>query len=92
MTSILINGLPSSYQHFLETLQITRKLKNQTFDSLSNFWYQHDKTFGKKKNLGEDILFTNSREGESSKIKGNFKRKRIIQQSKKSRTQSNSIF
>ena len=36
LTSILINGLPPSYKHFLETLQITDKLESQNFDSLSD--------------------------------------------------------
>jgi hypothetical protein len=56
----------------LETLQITSKLENQTFDSLSDLLVQHDKTFGKKKNSGEDILFTNSRKGESSRGRGTY--------------------
>jgi hypothetical protein len=32
MTTILIVGLPSSYTHFLETLQVTGKLDKLTFD------------------------------------------------------------
>jgi hypothetical protein len=45
MTTILIVGLPSSYTHFLETLQVTRKLENLKFDELSEMLSQHDKTF-----------------------------------------------
>jgi len=70
MTSILINGLPPSYKHFLETLQITSKLESQTFDSLSDLLVQHDNTFGKKKPFGEDLFFTNSRRGETSRGRG----------------------
>jgi len=63
MTSILMRGVPPSYKHFLGTLQIVDKLDNQTFDSFGDLLVQHDKTFGKKKNSGEDLLFTNSRQG-----------------------------
>jgi hypothetical protein len=63
MTSILTRGLPPSYKYFLETLQIVDKLENQTFDSLGDLLVQHDKTFGKKKKFGVDLLFTNSRQG-----------------------------
>jgi hypothetical protein len=35
MTTILITGLPSSYTHFLETLQVIGKLDKLTFDELS---------------------------------------------------------
>lgn len=72
MTSILINGLPPSYKHFLETLQITSKLESQTFDSLSDLLVQHNSTFGKKKPSGEDLFFTNSRRGESSRGRGSY--------------------
>jgi hypothetical protein len=48
MTTILIDGLPSSYTHFLETLQVTGKLDKLTFDELSELLSQHNKTFGKK--------------------------------------------
>lgn len=49
LTTILIAGLPSSYTHFLETLQVTWKLEKIKFDELSDMLAQHDKTFGKKK-------------------------------------------
>lgn len=55
------------YKHFLETLQIADKLENQIFDSLGDLLVQHDKTFDKNKTSGEDHLFTNSRQGESSR-------------------------
>jgi hypothetical protein len=58
MTMILIAGLSSSYKHFLETLQLTGKLEKITFDQLSELLAQHDKTFGKKKQVGEDVFFT----------------------------------
>jgi hypothetical protein len=64
LVSIVINGLPPSYKHFLETLQITDKLSTITFDSLSELLAQHSKTFGKQKQSGEDILYTKA---ESSK-------------------------
>lgn len=35
MTNILIVGVPSSYTHTLETLQVTGKLKKLKFDELS---------------------------------------------------------
>jgi len=72
MTSILINGLTHSYKYFLETLQIIDKLENQSFDSLGDLFVQHENTFGKKKNLGEDLLFTNSRQGEISRGRGEY--------------------
>lgn len=43
---------------------------NQNFDSLSYMLVQHDKTFGKRKNLGEYLPFTNSMKVESSKERG----------------------
>ena len=49
LTTILIAVLPSSYTHFLETLQVTRKLEKINFDELSDMLAQHDKTFGNKK-------------------------------------------
>jgi hypothetical protein len=58
MTTILIVGFPSSYTHFLETLQVTGNLDNLTFDELSEMLSQHNKTFGKKKQVGEDFFFT----------------------------------
>jgi HD superfamily phosphohydrolase len=48
MTTILIVGLPSSYTHFLETLQVTGKLDKLTFDELSEMLSQHNKTFDLK--------------------------------------------
>ena len=56
MTTILIVGLPSSYTHFLETLQVTGKLDKITFDELSEMLSQHNKNFGKKKQVGEDVF------------------------------------
>jgi hypothetical protein len=55
--SILINGLPPSYNHFIETLQITDKLSTATFDSLCELLAQHSKSFGKQKQL-ERIFFS----------------------------------
>jgi hypothetical protein len=49
MTSILINGFPPFYHHFLETIKNTRKLENKNFDSLDELLTQHDKTFDKGK-------------------------------------------
>ena len=49
LVSIVINGLPPSYKHFLETLQITDKLSTMTFDSLSELLAQHSKSFRKQK-------------------------------------------
>jgi hypothetical protein len=57
MTTILIVGFPSSYTHFLETLQVTGKLEKLKFDEISEMLSQHDKTFGKKKQVG-DIYFS----------------------------------
>jgi hypothetical protein len=61
MTIILIVGLPSSYTHFLETLKVTGKLDNLTFDEISEMLSQHNKTFGKKKQVGEDVFFIEAR-------------------------------
>jgi hypothetical protein len=66
MTTILIVGLPSSYTHFLETLQVTGKLDKLTFDELSEMLSQHNKTFGKKKQVGEDVFFTEASTSKSS--------------------------
>jgi hypothetical protein len=66
MTTILIAGLPSSYTHFLETLQVTGKLDKLTFDELSEMLSQHNKTFGKKKQVGEDVFFTEASTSKSS--------------------------
>jgi hypothetical protein len=70
----VINGLPQSYKHFLQTFQITDKLSTMTFDSLSELLYQHSKSFGKQKQSGEDLLFTKveSSKGRGKKIFGNF--------------------
>jgi hypothetical protein len=57
MRMILIAGLSSSYKHFLETLQMTEKLEKVMFDQLSELLTQHDKTFRKKKQVGEDVFF-----------------------------------
>jgi hypothetical protein len=78
MTTILIVGLPSSYTHFLETLQVTGKLDKLTFDELSELLSQHHKTFGKKKQVGEDVFFTEastskpSSDSYRSRGRGNF--------------------
>eukprot|EP00253_Pinus_taeda_P033744 PITA_33744 len=73
MVTILIVGLPSSYTHFLETLQLTGKLEKLKFDELCEMLTQHDKTFGKKKKVGEDVFFT---EANTSKSSTNSSRKR----------------
>jgi hypothetical protein len=57
MTKILIVGFPSSYTQFLETSQETGKLDKLMFDELSEMLSQHNKTFGKKKQVGEDVFF-----------------------------------
>ena len=58
MITIVIVGFPSSYMHFLETLQVTGKLEKLKFDELCEMLSQHDKTFGKKKKVGEDVFLT----------------------------------
>ena len=58
MVTIVIVGLPSSYTHFLETLQLTGNLEKLKFDELCEVLTQHDKTFGKKKKVGEDVFLT----------------------------------
>jgi hypothetical protein len=60
MTTILIVGLPSSYKHFLKTLHLTGKLEKITFYQLSELLAQHDKNFGKKKQVGKYVFFTKS--------------------------------
>jgi hypothetical protein len=74
IVSIVINGLPPSYNHFLETLHITNKLSTVTFDSLSELLDQHSKSFGKKKQSGEDLLFTKAKssKGREKSNFGNF--------------------
>jgi hypothetical protein len=67
LVSIVINGLPPYYKHFLENLQIIDKLSTITFDSLSELLAQHSKTFGKQKQSREDFLYTKA---ESSKERG----------------------
>ena len=67
LVSIVINGLPPYYMHFLESLKIIDKLSSVTFDSLSELLSQHSKSFGKQKQIGEDLLFTKD---ESSKGRG----------------------
>jgi hypothetical protein len=67
LVSIVINGLPPSSKHFLETLQIIDNLSTVTFDSLSELLAQHSKSFGKQKQSGEYLLFTKA---ESSKGRG----------------------
>jgi len=66
MVTILIFGLPSYYTHFLETLQLTGKLEKLKFDELYEMLTQHDKTFGKKKKVGEDVFFTKTSTSKSS--------------------------
>jgi hypothetical protein len=56
MVAILISGLSDSYKHFLETLQITDKLENTTFDKVCEFFANHEQAFGKKKQLEEEVL------------------------------------
>jgi hypothetical protein len=63
--SILINGLPPSYKHLIETLKITNKLLTANFNSLNELLAQYCKTFGKKKQSSEDLLFTSSNKAES---------------------------
>lgn len=58
MVTIIIVGLPYSYTHFLETLQLIGKLEKLKFDELYEMLTQHDKTFGKKKKVGEDVILT----------------------------------
>lgn len=66
MVTIVIAGLPSSYTHFLETLQVTGKLEKLKFDELCEMLSQHDKTFGKKKKVGEDVFLTEASTSKSS--------------------------
>jgi len=66
MTTILIAGFSSSYKHLLETLQLKRKLEKIKFYYLSELLAQHDKTFGKKKHIGEDVFFTEASTGKPS--------------------------
>eukprot|EP00253_Pinus_taeda_P028683 PITA_28683 len=66
MVTIIIAGLPSSYTHFLETLQVTGKLEKLKFDELCEMLSQHDKTFGKKKKVGEDFFLTEASTSKSS--------------------------
>ena len=93
MTTILIDGLPSSYTHFLETLQVTGKLDKLTFDELSELLSQHNKTFGKKKQVGEDVFFTeastskSSSDSYSSRGRGNFVQGRGRSQSREKKIQ-----
>ena len=66
MVTIVIVGLPSSYTNFLETLQVTGKLEKLKFDELCEMLSQHDKTFGKKKKVGEDVFLTEASTSKSS--------------------------
>ena len=66
MVTILIAGLPSSYTHFLETLQLSGKLEKLNFDELCEMLTQHDKNFGKKKKVGEDVFLTEASTSNSS--------------------------
>jgi hypothetical protein len=98
MTPILIAGLPSSYTHFLETLQVTRKLDKITFDELSEMLSQHDKTFGKKKQVGEDVFFTeastikSSTDSSRSRGRGHFVQGRGRSQSRENNFSDKSNF
>lgn len=65
MTTILIVGLPSSYTHFFETLQVIKNLDKLKFDELGEMLAQHDQTFGKKKQ-GEDVFFKKASKSKSS--------------------------
>lgn len=49
--------MPSSYTHYLETSKITGNLEKLKFDELREMLAQHDKNFGKKKQVGEDVFF-----------------------------------
>eukprot|EP00253_Pinus_taeda_P014344 PITA_14344 len=66
MVTIVIAGLPSSYTHFLGTLQLIGKLEKLKFDELCEILTQHDKTFGKKKKVGEDVFLTEANTSKSS--------------------------
>jgi len=66
MVTIVITGLPSSYTHFLETLQVTGELEKLKFDELCEMLTQHDKTFGKKNKVGEDVFLTEASTSKSS--------------------------
>eukprot|EP00253_Pinus_taeda_P034497 PITA_34497 len=66
MVTIVIAGLPSSYTHFLETLQLTGKLEKLKFDELCEMLTQHDKTFGNKTKVGEDVFLTEASTSKSS--------------------------
>jgi len=85
MVTILIFGLPSSYTHFLETLQLTGKLEKLKFDELCEILTQHDKTVEKKKKVGEDVFLTEASTSNSSadnskkKGKDNFNQNQVAQ-------------
>jgi len=66
VVTILIVGLPSSYTHFLETLQSTGMLEKLNFDELYEMLTQHDKNFGKKNKVGEDVFFIEASTNKSS--------------------------
>jgi hypothetical protein len=74
LVSIIINGLPPYYKHFLKNLQIIDKLSTVTFDSLSELLAQHSKSFGKQKQSGEDFIFikVESSKGRGKSNFGNF--------------------
>jgi hypothetical protein len=54
----LIAGLSSSYDRLLETLKLTGRLDRIIFFQLSELLAQHDKMFGKKKQVDEDVFLT----------------------------------
>ena len=65
LTTILIVGFPSSYTHFLETLQVTGKLEKIKFDEMSDMLAKHNKNFEKKKQIGEYVFLTEANSSKS---------------------------
>lgn len=52
MTNILIVGFPSSYTHFLETLQVSGKKEKLKLDDLREILAEHERKIGNKKHIG----------------------------------------